>query len=825
MASSQALIHWEPVSNNGTVMIQENLRPEGGRWALILNAFLSPSPGRTLDQVYTAVGKVLETQANHFAYKLGLGPHVIAGKIKSYFGNGEHRMQQLELLQTTVPPELKKQCLKLMKYSLPTKSADTQCQAFKEVVDLATLLPGLRVLFLQTKILDSAISLDTISALWDRSTDPLDKEWTFWQALAATCLADTVISAMTEGNSLADLVACHHEGLSIIEQLLVEHDCGVSNYASALCLRYLAGVLDLPGFWQNSGSAHAQVADKLCCRMVRVLKDIGVDIPSLGPIEAFEAPLDYDGVDFLGTTLLNGLSNWFGKLDRGDWAVQPWYESFAQVLWLLREPRAAELLPFASTSATTSFENILPTSYQDRVLNVMVDNQNTIPGDRATPAANHSTNNLSAHSIDSDTNQESSGQSIKSPDDSPSQIFDVDSEGLSLQDEESIPNESSDFSNPMLDDTGSDLSESEEQFGMASGHGNVLEDLSNGSTGMPGISGTQTILASTSWPSLEARHKDLEEQKLILLNKQRNLGDNHPETLDAIKNLAWLHHELGEYGSARDLWVTVLEKYQILGGEDNPSALQVMHSLGVTHRALGQPQEAKKVLELALEKQRKFLGENHLETARTLSSLALTYQHLGQFNKAQELAMSAVEKHSQLLGEDYSDTLWFIILGEYHPNTLRAMGGLGMTYLASGQFTKAEDLLSVVFDTQKKVLGEEHPYTLRTMAYLASTYRELSQLSAAEELATVALEKCQKILGEDHPETLWIMGELASIFQRQGQPEHAEELLVVVLEKDRKNSGHDHPNTRWTMIELANLYHRMNKLTAAEELERLMGDQ
>jgi hypothetical protein len=71
--------------------------------------------------------------------------------------------------------------------------------------------------------------------------------------------------------------------------------------------------------------------------MVRVLKDIGVDIPSLGPIEASEAPLDYDGMDLLATTLLNGLSNWFSKLDRGDWAVQPWYKSFTQVLWLLRE--------------------------------------------------------------------------------------------------------------------------------------------------------------------------------------------------------------------------------------------------------------------------------------------------------------------------------------------------------------------------------------------------------------------------------------------------------------------------------------------------------
>jgi hypothetical protein len=69
--------------------------------------------------------------------------------------------------------------------------------------------------------------------------------------------------------------------------------------------------------------------------MVWVLKDIGVDIPALGLIE--EAPVDYDGVDLLATTLLGGLSTWFGKLHCKDWANQPWYESFAQVLQLLRE--------------------------------------------------------------------------------------------------------------------------------------------------------------------------------------------------------------------------------------------------------------------------------------------------------------------------------------------------------------------------------------------------------------------------------------------------------------------------------------------------------
>jgi hypothetical protein len=85
---------------------------------LMLNG-LSPSPGRTLGRVYTSLGKVLETQANRAAYSFGLGPHVVAQKIKSHFGNGEERVLRLESLHTSIPPKLEKGCCKLMKYALP----------------------------------------------------------------------------------------------------------------------------------------------------------------------------------------------------------------------------------------------------------------------------------------------------------------------------------------------------------------------------------------------------------------------------------------------------------------------------------------------------------------------------------------------------------------------------------------------------------------------------------------------------------------------------------------------------------------------------------
>lgn len=119
MAPTSALIPWDPDANQMVLNTPENSRPDSGSWALVLKALLSPSPGRTLDEIYTCLGKVLEKQANRAAYTLGLGPHVVAQKIKSYFGKGEERVQRLELLRTEVPPELKKLCLKVMKYALP----------------------------------------------------------------------------------------------------------------------------------------------------------------------------------------------------------------------------------------------------------------------------------------------------------------------------------------------------------------------------------------------------------------------------------------------------------------------------------------------------------------------------------------------------------------------------------------------------------------------------------------------------------------------------------------------------------------------------------
>ncbi|KAJ6536285.1 hypothetical protein B0H19DRAFT_1240943 [Mycena capillaripes] len=384
---SNAVIVYDPDANRAVAKPEQSTRSQGG-WALIRAALLNPTPGRTLGEVYTVVGKALEKQANRAAHGLGFGPHAVAQTIKSYFGKGDERVLRLELLRTSISPKLERRCEKLMRYTLPTESANTQCRAFREIVGLVTLFPGLRLLVLGSKCLRSATSTDKISSLWERSGSSPNEEWKFWQNFTATCLADTTISAILENSSIPELTNCGDEGLSVIERLLIEIDCLGSNFSSPLCIRYLGGLLDWPGFWSDMGSVHADITRKLCDKMVRILKDIGVDILALGPTEESEPPFDYDGVDFLTGTILSGISSWFSQLEQ-DWVFQIWFEAFRELLQLMRMPRSEALLPNTFNIATGSFDDILPTRYRDAELNIVVDGEDLAPETEGTAQDAH----------------------------------------------------------------------------------------------------------------------------------------------------------------------------------------------------------------------------------------------------------------------------------------------------------------------------------------------------------------------------------------------------------------------------------------------------
>ncbi|KAJ7780858.1 hypothetical protein DFH07DRAFT_793474 [Mycena maculata] len=112
MGSAGALIPYSNPTTSGTG-IGDRRNPDG--WAI----FLNPTPGRTLDEFYSATGQALATRANRMAHRLGLGPDVVARQITEFFGTGEDREQRLTSLGNKIPVKLKTDCSRLMEYALP----------------------------------------------------------------------------------------------------------------------------------------------------------------------------------------------------------------------------------------------------------------------------------------------------------------------------------------------------------------------------------------------------------------------------------------------------------------------------------------------------------------------------------------------------------------------------------------------------------------------------------------------------------------------------------------------------------------------------------
>jgi hypothetical protein len=86
----------------------------------------------------------------------------------------------------------------------------------------------------------------------------------------------------------------------------------------------------------NMGRVHTDVARKLCAEMVRVLKDISIDILPSEELPRSEDPFDYDGVDVLADAILVGISSWLSQMNPTEWPLQPWYLQLREVVHLLR---------------------------------------------------------------------------------------------------------------------------------------------------------------------------------------------------------------------------------------------------------------------------------------------------------------------------------------------------------------------------------------------------------------------------------------------------------------------------------------------------------
>ena len=276
-----------------------------------------------------------------------------------------------------------------------------------------------------------------------------------------------------------------------------------------------------------------------------------------------------------------------------------------------------------------------------------------------------------------------------------------------------------------------------------------------------------------------------------LAKSQEHHGDEHPNTLRALTQLAALHSSQGRQEEAESLYLRVLDARRRVLGHDHPETRSTMASLLGLYTSQGRFEEAEP-----------FLDSFEAEGDRPL---AHAYRHEGRFAEAEARYLATLEARRSKLGMD-------------HPSTLSSLGGLATLYREQGRYPEAEPLHLEVVEIKRRVLGHEHMGTLGATTNLAILYTLQRRYAEAEALYDTTLEAQRRILGPDHPQTLRTMNNLANLYEAQGRYAEAEALYQDTLETRRRVRGAEAWSTLRTMSFLGRLYRKQERYDEADPL-------
>ena len=107
-----------------------------------------------------------------------------------------------------------------------------------------------------------------------------------------------------------------------------------------------------------------------------------------------------------------------------------------------------------------------------------------------------------------------------------------------------------------------------------------------------------------------------------LQGRERELGPEHPETLEAADNLAAMLQDLEKYHDAKELYHRSLEAREKTLGFDHRSTYTTLWRLAALHEVQGQFLEAEQCYQRVVKRLSTTLGEDHPDFIRSLELLA-----------------------------------------------------------------------------------------------------------------------------------------------------------------------------------------------------------
>jgi hypothetical protein len=300
--------------------------------------------------------------------------------------------------------------------------------------------------------------------------------------------------------------------------------------------------------------------------------------------------------------------------------------------------------------------------------------------------------------------------------------------------------------------------------------------------------------------------------------------DADDERLRVHHALATDYGYLGDYRRALDHSQQELPPRRRIQGDDHPDTLDTLNQIAVLTGRAGNPAKAVQLFQELLPDQLRILGPDHLDTLRTRSGIALSTGEAGNWRKGLRLYEKLLPDMVRVLGRDHPETLGargniaiaageaghptkalrlfqellpdrVRILGPDHPETLTTRNNLAAWAGYSGHPAEALRLFQAVLPDLKRVLGPEHPKTLLTRNNIALWMMECGYPAKALQILQELLPDQERVLGPDHPETLITRRNIATSTEEAGNPAKALQLFRKLLPDEDRVLGRNHPNT------------------------------
>ena len=286
-------------------------------------------------------------------------------------------------------------------------------------------------------------------------------------------------------------------------------------------------------------------------------------------------------------------------------------------------------------------------------------------------------------------------------------------------------------------------------------------------------------------------------EKCYMLSMKTN-GEEDPDTLTFLNNLASSYRSVGQLDKFMEAEKRCYELYLGMLGKEHPSTLCAQSNLAEAYRLIGDCQTSLELNEECYELKKKILGKYHPDTLITLYNIAHLYGNLGDYRTSIELFTECYEISKQFIGQA-------------HPDTLDALKSLAVAYQSAGEDDKCLEIFKLYYTIRKEHYGETARDTLTAMNELAKAYSKAGNLDKWIELSVRCYELRKETLGEDHHDTILSLVDLINAFSYLNDTVRCLEMYRVYYKICVKLLGEDHPDTKAVLKKIMELESRLGE--------------